>query len=53
MKPAAPTVGLQWCAFGDDSWCGVLEQLGCYGEVRVPLSESVMDAAGGVGISEV
>ncbi len=53
MKPAVPTVDFLGCALGDDSWCGVLEQLGCYGEVRVPSSESVMDAAGGVGMSEV
>ena len=48
VQPAAPTVGLDRCALGDDLWCGILEQMGCYGEVRVPLSASVMDAVGGV-----
>ncbi len=48
MQPAAPAAGQDRCALGDDGWYGVLEQMGCYGEVRVPLSESVMDAVGGV-----
>ena len=48
MQPADPTVGLQRCALGDDGWRGVVEQKGCYGEVRVPLPESVMDVVGGV-----
>ena len=33
VQPAAPTVGLQRCALGNDGRCGVVEQRGCYGEV--------------------
>jgi hypothetical protein len=53
VKPATLTIDLQWYALGDDKWCGVLELRGCYGEVRVPLSESVIDEMGGVRTSGV
>ena len=48
MYPTAPSIGVQRCALIDDGWRGAVDQRGCYGEVRVPLSESVVDVLGGV-----
>ena len=53
MQPASPTVGVLWCALDGDVWRGIEEHQGRYGEVRVPLTKSVMYAMGNMWESEV